>query len=844
MNLKNIDEATLIKLCQEMANISARLKLIEYRKFLLDYFSRPNFAKIPNNLTFIVNILTSIITAGPKNQKEVRDLAYAFLVNTAAGQLEDVVGEAWIKTRNAELGQLIRQRQLVSHATLKNCVLMRLQSGVDSGWCPYSVEELAREFLRVAEDEKELELRPRAITRLKNLATSNNFYIVESLWRDTQSRLLLDILIEINHQSTYMPLAFWMAFYIEARESFLTTNVMLLKLLLDATQNDDPVIIERALQHVKKITDTSIQNETCRQVILYEYPLVQKTIVEWGWQPVALNQRALFFFITGQWDKYDELDFDRRTLQVIYSEASRNVRQKIAAAVRISGRTEYLSILTGFERNREKELNSAEAEVVIETLMEHEQWEELWELAPKLPLAQSMAIVWKLEKIGWQAKTTEVQEKLTELINLAASLEEVKFEELQRQLLVLPLVQNNRAYSILATAELNPTHGKEKITDVAFSPKRPVLALVMPLNRIVLWNMQTAAVEQVIISDSDRTIGLVAFTESDILCWAEETTDGRECKIYRQDKTEIGQHNGSVTGLLAYQGDQLISAGQDGRIILWEVNTRQELASYDVGSTLPFARPPHGMSLSHNKKYLSVLHNKLHVLTLPDFRVVGSSSFGGDHISEKTVFTPDDADVLLFSKGRFARWANFSAGPGFSSEVVAAVEVIEEFAYQRSHYVPGALTIPELDLIIVINESGELDFLEWSSQKVVLRSEIARGSQKLIAKKRKHDSYLTLLKAAPSKKYLALVDTTGQISIHDLGLLPLQHLFKRSLAGMTAIHFAAIKLLRESYPDLCTPELISILRYVEKIISFRLRYEIEVEEIPTLQAGEFDIELG
>lgn len=844
MNIKNIDETTLTKLCQEMENISARFKPTEYRNFLLVNFTRPNFAKMPNSLTFIINILTSIITAEPKNEKQVRDLAYAFLANTASGQLEDVVGEAWVKTRNAELGQLIKQRQLVSHTTLKTCALMQLQSGVDSGWCPYSAEELTREFLKVAEDEKEIELRSRAITRLKNLATSGNPYIVEILWQDTQSRLVLDILIEANHNSTYMPLAFWMAFYMEARESFLTINVMLLRLLLDTTQNADPAVVERGVQHLKKITDPATQNEVCQQVILNDYPLVKKNIVEWGWQPLALKQRALFFLITEQWDKYDELDFDQRALQLIYPEAPRNVRQKITAAVRISGRTEYLSILTGAERKREKELNSIEAAIMLETLIEHEQWEQLWELVPKLPIIQSIAIVGKLGKIGWQAKNSEVQSRLDELTELVADLEGLQFEELQRQLLVFPLLQNNRASSILDSAELNPTQGKEKISDVAFSPKRPVLALVMPPNRIVLWNMQTATVEQVIIPDSGKNVGLVAFTESDVLCWAEETTNGRECKIYRQDSTEIGQHTGSVTGLLAYQGNQLISAGQDGRIVLWEVTSGQELASYDVGATLPFARPPHGLSLSNSKKYLSVLHNEALVLTLPDFRAAGSSSFRGDHISEKTVFTPDDADILLFTKGRFARWVKFSTGPGFASGAIADVEVMEEFAYQRSHYVPGALTIPELDLIIVINESGELDFLEWSSQKVVLRATIARISQQLAAKKRKHDSYITLLKTEPSQKYLALVDSVGQISIHDLGLLPLQQLFKRSLAGMTARHFGAIKLLRENYPDLYTAELRVILRYVEKINSFRLRYEIEVDEIPMVQAGEFDIELG
>lgn len=831
MDTGNVDRLTLDRLIQELIKIRSNLNADDYRNIFNGFTKLHGGGDIGELLAAI--LVKSEIDAA------VRDLALNFLETLPVEDIQRGVSEVWLNTRDAQLAELIKNRRLVSDSSIRTRAYTILQSEAYDQWGPYLGTWLVQEVLKIANAKEETELAPKAVDWLKYFTTQYPA-IAESAWMETKSVILLKILEELNCNPGYPPIRFWLAFHLNSRDEVITEgNRQIIELLLASCLDKNPKITERGLQLLEKITDKSVQEEVCRQIMQRNHSSAQKVAVEQGWLPLELPERALFFLLTEQWAKYDRLDFDQRLVQGIYQNADKELRRKIAEVVRISGRSDYLRILTGGTGNsREKELTDEEATIVIDTLSREAAWEQLWQLVPTLPLAQSMAVVKQLEHAGWQATTPDAQEKRAELAELVAGLEGVNFAETANQYQILPpLFQRTKTRLILPNQRAKTKQDGEKIKGIAFSAKRPLLALAITGNRVVLWNTQTSTIEQVIQSKPRKSVAFVAFTESDILCWAERSSVDIECSIYcwlDGAVEEVGQHAAPVTQLLPYLGDQLISGGQDGSTVLWDVRQKALLARHTIYNA-PYDHP-RGLALSHDKKYLAILHTSLIILALPDFEEVGGASYTGYDTLQKGVFTPDNAGLVLVKRHTQTRYATNPATQQFASVLTE----LTDYAKQGKAYLPGVVAIPELDLVLAATEDGQLDFMDWSRQKSSRYFADLGNTERTTRLTR---IYASLIQTNPANSFLAIADTAGQIHIYDMRLLILQQLFTRPLAAIAEKHFTAIKLLREEYAELCRPELIAILRYIEAVISFRLRYEIEVDEVPIIRPGEFDIEV-
>src|SRR5262245_56810201 len=56
--------------------------------------------------------------------------------------------------------------------------------------------------------------------------------------------------------------------------------------------------------------DREAQEALCRLVVRFDLPKVEAEVARAGYVPRHEVQRALFFFLTGQWERYEGLDFD------------------------------------------------------------------------------------------------------------------------------------------------------------------------------------------------------------------------------------------------------------------------------------------------------------------------------------------------------------------------------------------------------------------------------------------------------------------------------------------------------------------------------------------------------
>jgi hypothetical protein len=73
--------------------------------------------------------------------------------------------------------------------------------------------------------------------------------------------------------------------------------------------------------------------------------------------------------------------------------------------------------------------------------------------------------------------------------------------------------------------------------------------------------------------------------------------------------------------------------------------------------------------------------------------------------------------------------------------------------------------------------------------------------------------------------------------------LEVRSLLSRPFAAAVPAHLGAVTALVGGDAPL-PPGLANALRFVQCALQHRFRYEIEVDEVPAIQAGEFDIEVA
>jgi hypothetical protein len=106
------------------------------------------------------------------------------------------------------------------------------------------------------------------------------------------------------------------------------------------------------------------------------------------WAPREPRQRAVFFFLTAQWSRYDDVDFDHTLIRNAYDLAGPDLRARLAAAARAGGRMEWLlsaASARGGGSRRASALGLGEGRAILEWLAVGRRWDDLARLAMGLP---------------------------------------------------------------------------------------------------------------------------------------------------------------------------------------------------------------------------------------------------------------------------------------------------------------------------------------------------------------------------------------------------------------------------------------------------------------------------
>jgi WD40 repeat protein len=351
-----------------------------------------------------------------------------------------------------------------------------------------------------------------------------------------------------------------------------------------------------------------------------------------------------------------------------------------------------------------------------------------------------------------------------------------------------------------------------RVNDVAFSPSRPLIAVGTGVRKLVLWDFQRGDRAET-HGGFAHSIGRVAFTADDALLCAERVRPGEKCTLHgwRGGERFAVVQGDAVTALEPAGGSQLIVARRDGRVALLDVATGGLLKEES------FAFWCRAVRVAADGARAALLHDRITLVGLPGLGVLAEGRRGGGvlncaaFVEGGLVAGRFNGEVLLY-RGR---------GENLTPERRALP------GHKKG--VQGIEWLGRYSALLTAGAEGALIFTAWPGGSVLGRVRV-EGER------------LTSVHVSPGGDFMAVGDSDASMSLWDLRVLEVPALLARPFAAALPAHLAAVNALLDAgaQPAGVGPA----LRFMQCVLQHRFRYDVEVDEVPGIRAGEFDIEVA
>lgn len=515
--------------------------------------------------------------------------------------------------------------------------------------------------------------------------------------------------------------------------------------------------------------------------------------------PDDAEQRALFFFLVGDWDSYKSLDFDNHLLVNAYEHAGRTLRRRLLEHSRHSGQGEWLRSMNLSTSGDESssavrwihDLTDADWEVSIQRLLEGSRHNELWKLAQVAPPVWGAVILSNLQERGWCPEEPDQREGFQNLADHAARCKTNPFTVGHRKSLQAPSTD---------------------IQCISLHPTGRILAAGSSDQRLMLWSLPDGQpAEPGILSPTPVTRTMAFSPDGELIACA--GGDNR-IRVFRfpngQLLKTLDGHRAMIRGLAIHpDGRTLYSAGFDGYVRLWR---------FPHGAALKTIRPGPGeifsLALGSGGSHLlsAGADSIVQVWSLPE-GVLSRELIG--HSSTITLLATSLTGELAASAGRdgMLRLWNFTSGG-----LLRTIPFTSALTSLCMH--------PNEQVLVGGGSSGEITIWNLSTGRVL---EMLSGHRKAV----------TGLVISPQGDRLYSADSGGTILIWDL-----QAFIEIRLAAEHSRPGAAVELQGRLKDAGATSAEKRWIEFAAALALWRQRFDIELAEPTMIPVGEFDIEIS
>jgi WD40 repeat protein len=304
--------------------------------------------------------------------------------------------------------------------------------------------------------------------------------------------------------------------------------------------NDDSAVCQNALKTLVTMAATGkseAQEALCNLAIDYDFAPARDIVLVRQYVPQNPYQRSIFYVLTAQWDKYEQLDFDHRLLRTAYRAAKKSVQKGIVTRVRQDGRGDLLAALTIAEQQPDK-MTDSDWEAMLVMLSKNGEWEEIWQLAQVAPLIWSIRFLLRLQETKWLPTQETERATFLTLVRLAKECHQAEAETL----------------SWLAYCHETLEGYADHVRCLAISPDGQVLASGSGDNTVRLWNLPDEMALRTLDASTPTILTALPY-----------------CEYHHKSALRILKGHPSPVTCLAVSPDGalLVSGGKDKTIRLW-----------------------------------------------------------------------------------------------------------------------------------------------------------------------------------------------------------------------------------------------------------------------------------
>ncbi len=163
------------------------------------------------------------------------------------------------------------------------------------------------------------------------------------------------------------------------------------------TKSRDRIVITIALAALRNLKDKQSIDIVCKSWVENPDSQLKSIIQRYNYEPSETITKALFYFLLGNWQKYESLDFDQTLLIQAYQSASKAAKAEVSKRSKMSTRLELIKILTNANNDFEGEkITDREWEICVDILMIKLDRKEIWRFLCNAPPIWSKNLLEKL----------------------------------------------------------------------------------------------------------------------------------------------------------------------------------------------------------------------------------------------------------------------------------------------------------------------------------------------------------------------------------------------------------------------------------------------------------------
>ncbi|OQY48711.1 MAG: hypothetical protein B6242_01445 [Anaerolineaceae bacterium 4572_78] len=730
----------------------------------------------------------------------------------------DKVCQIWADTQNNDLSELLRKQRWIASEPMSLRILTALKAR--------RFEELYRGNWHIVDPLYELchDENPTIARRARRvLARLQNQRAIEYLCWIWQYQKYDQFLGEIITEAGYMPqsppdVRTLVIFHLNQTDMLFGEGAEIVPHLLKVCRETHADFAEKARTVLLNLEKEAAKDALFDAFIEENDKIAYEIISKIDYLPRVPQKQAIFFFMTEQWERYETLDFTHSILRSVYEKAKLALRNHIRKKLRKSGRKDYISIISGTSNQYIHNMTDDDINFFVQTLIEYQAWDKLWLLVFEVSLIHSIKIVRTLAEQDWQPKHGDERVVFVSLRELVTNDMVTDIKEVRKY--IKPAIK-------CATAKV-----KNRINDVAFSPTQPIIAIGTGIKKVALWNFQKGEMENV-LSMSKGSIGRVTFMPNNMLLATERIRLSRgDVHIYGWHDGEqftLGQLRSSVTSINAIDDNTVLTTGRDQTLVTWDVNSRTEICRQELDFWARGVAFPLMDTDSDTPHEIALFHRGINLFGLSDLSEIASTSRNNSDMKIILcgTFTPDGQEFVagnfngyldiwqLNRQKRFIRRHSW----GFNAKKHSEVDIGQTRAVRL---------FPKRNLLLSAYSKGLVMIQHWANGDVWKSIPI-------------EGKVLTSLTISQNGDFMAIGNSNASMSLWDLRAMDVPPIFEQPLAKTVPSYLPVVISLANN-TSVYTPMRRS-LKFIEHILRYRFRYDIEIDTIPTIRVGEFDIEI-